>query len=166
MEITKIESIDFIKTMDTIGNYGPLINVLITTLYLLQQRKYLLAYLVFVFINHYLNGLLKLTFKIPRPNTNIANNPDLLLRWKELNEDKYGMPSYHAQMVFFPLVFLYLVNNKPFVLLAELTICFLTLHQRGKYKRHDIAQLCAGAIIGSAVAYAGYYLTNHYLSTQ
>jgi len=157
---------DFIKAMDIIGNQGPIINLLITTFYLLQQKKYLLSFLVFVFINHYSNSILKMLFKIPRPNTKVSNSPDLETRWKEFNDDKYGMPSYHAQMVFFPLIFLYLVNNRPFVLLLELTICFLTLHQRWKYKRHDIAQLVTGSIVGAAVAYVGYYLTNHYLRTQ
>jgi membrane-associated phospholipid phosphatase len=166
MDVTKIDLNDITDFMNIIGRQGPIITFIITAFYLLQQKKYLLAFLVLSFINNYLNIILKLIFKIPRPHTKIANDPDLERRLKDFNEDKYGMPSYHAQTVFFPTVFLYLVNNRPFVLLLELTICFLTLHQRWYYKRHDIPQLVAGSIIGTLVAYAGYSLTNHYLRTQ
>lgn len=166
MDITKFDLFDFNKVMNTIGYQGPIITFIITAFYLLQQKKYLYAYLVLIFINHFLNIILKLIFKTPRPHTKITNDPDLEERLKDFNEDKYGMPSYHAQTVFFPVAFLYLVNNKPFVLLGELTICFLTLYQRWYYKRHDIPQLVAGSIIGTLVAYGGYSLTNHYLRTQ
>jgi len=157
---------DIVQIVDTIGNQGPLLTFLITSFYLLPQQKYLIAYLVFSFVNHYSNPLLKMLCKEPRPNTRIAKDPDLDGRMKDLVDDKYGMPSYHAQTTFFSTVFLYLVQKNPYVLLAEFTICCITLYQRLKYGRHDKRQLLAGSIIGSTMAYAGYYLTKHYLRTQ
>jgi len=154
------------QIIDGIGNQGPIITFLLTSFYLLSQKKYLIAYLVFSFINHFSNPVLKMLFKEPRPNVRIEKDPDLNRRIKDLGDDKYGMPSYHAQTTFFSTVFLYLVQKNPYVLLVELTICCLTLYQRFKYSRHTVAQLIAGSTIGSFVAYISYYLTNHYLLRQ
>uniref|UniRef100_A0A6C0B3Y7 Phosphatidic acid phosphatase type 2/haloperoxidase domain-containing protein n=1 Tax=viral metagenome TaxID=1070528 RepID=A0A6C0B3Y7_9ZZZZ len=157
---------DVIQIVDQIGNQGPLITFLITSFFLLQQKKYLIAYLVFSFVNHYSNPVLKMLFKEPRPNMRVSKDPDLDGRIKELGDDKYGMPSYHAQTTFFSTAFLYLVQKDPYVLLAEFTICCITWYQRIKYGRHSVAQLLAGSIIGLTMAYVSYNLTKHYLRTQ
>lgn len=152
--------------IDEIGNQGPLITFLITSSCLLSQKKYLLAYLLFSFINHFSNSVLKMTFKEPRPNMRVIKDPDLDERIRDLGDDKYGMPSYHAQTVFFSTTYLYLVQKNPYALLVEFIICCLTCYQRLKYNRHSVNQLLAGATIGSSAACVSYYLTNHYLSTQ
>jgi membrane-associated phospholipid phosphatase len=157
---------DIVKIIDEIGNQGPLITFIITSFYLLPQKKYLIAYLVFSFVNHYSNPVLKILFKEPRPNTRIIKDPDLDEQIKDLGNDKYGMPSYHAQTTFFSTAFLYLVQKNPYVLLLEFTICCITWYQRIKYGRHFARQLLAGSIIGSLMAYVSYYLTKHYLRTQ
>ena len=69
----------------------------------------------------------------------------------------YGMPSAHAQSVFMSLTFLYLVKESPAWLLGELFIAGLTVYQRWKYNRHTLEQLGVGALLGSLVAYVGYY---------
>jgi membrane-associated phospholipid phosphatase len=161
-----LPDLHIVKSLDWIGQQGPLILFFITTVNLFQYKKYLLAYLVFSCINHFLNPILKVIIKEQRPGVKIERAPDLDTRIKEFAEDRYGMPSYHAQTVFFYTVFLYLVVKKPYLLIGELTICFLTLHQRWKYERHDLRQLTVGAIIGTGVAYGSYYLTNYYLTTQ
>jgi hypothetical protein len=73
------------QIMDEIGYQGPIITFFITSAYLLSQKKYLIAYLVLSFVNHYSNPILKMTFKEPRPNSRVIKNPDFDDRIKELN---------------------------------------------------------------------------------
>jgi membrane-associated phospholipid phosphatase len=151
---------DIIKILDTIGQQGPLITFLITFLNLLSQKKYLFSYLICVFINHYLNGLLKLIIREPRPGQpepNLVGNTDT---------DEFGMPSKHAQSVFFSTTFLYLVQKNPIMLFLEFIVCCLTVYQRYKYKRHNKRQLTVGAIVGIGFAFLCFILTNQYLSKQ
>ena len=75
----------------------------------------------------------------------------------------YGMPSGHAQSVFFSLSFLYFVKGSPSWLIIELFISALTLYQRWKYRQHTSEQLFVGSIVGIGFAYFTYWITKHYL---
>jgi membrane-associated phospholipid phosphatase len=158
-------NVDFIKFIDTLGQNGPFINFFITSVNLLSQKKYLISFLVCVFINHFLNGILKLTIREPRPGQPKANESEKMINLVG-NQDKYGMPSYHAQSVFFATTFLYLVQKNPAMLFLESVICTITLYQRFKYKMHDMRQLAVGSFIGISFAFLCFTLTNQYLSKQ
>jgi len=151
--------------LDEIGKYGPILNFIITGATIASKKKYFIAFIISSIINHYSNSIFKILFKEPRPGIRIDGS-DLETRIKEFGDDKYGMPSYHAQTTFFSITYLYLVSNQPFILVLELTIWLLTLVQRWTYKRHDVKQLIAGSIIGGIMAYLSYYMTNYYLTTQ
>jgi membrane-associated phospholipid phosphatase len=160
---------DMINILDNIGHQGPVITFFITFLNLLNQKKYLLSFLICIFINHYLNTILKLIIREPRPGKkrDMSNLLiDLVGKPEKLDGNNYGMPSYHAQSVFFSTSFLYLVQKNPIMLLLESVICCLTLYQRYKYKRHDMRQLVMGALVGTGFAYLCFTLTNQYLSKQ
>jgi membrane-associated phospholipid phosphatase len=156
---------DLIKLVDTVGQNGPILTLFITSANLLSQKKYLISFLICVFINYLLNGILKSTIREPRPGQPKANDSEKMIDLVG-NQDKYGMPSYHAQSVFFSTTFLYLVQKKPSMLFLELVICTITLYQRFKYKLHDIRQLAVGSFIGISFAFLCFTLTNQYLSKQ
>jgi membrane-associated phospholipid phosphatase len=128
--------------IETLGYYGPLLTFLYGITTLLERPMYLLGYLVCTIINQIINSILKNTIREPRP---IPSNSEY--------DDKYGMPSGHAQHIFFFITFTYLVNKSVMVLLFELFLSFLTLYQRWKYKKHTIPQLIAGSLLGSTIAY-------------
>lgn len=157
---------DLINLLDTIGQNGPFIIFFITSVNLLSQKKYLISFLICILINHYLNGILKSTIREPRPGQPKPNESEKIMIDLVGNIDKYGMPSYHAQSVFFSTTFLYLVQKNPAMLFSELLICTITLYQRFKYKLHDIRQLAAGSFVGIGFAFLCFTLTNQYLSKQ
>jgi len=128
--------------MNFLDNFGFLIVFVIGFITLLKNPIYLSGYLVFTCINQIINIVLKSTIREPRPIT-----------INETNYDKYGMPSGHAQHIYFFMTFTYLVNKSIMVLLLELFISFFTLYQRWKYKKHSIPQLLVGSIIGIIVAF-------------
>jgi membrane-associated phospholipid phosphatase len=157
---------DLIKLLDTVGENGPIFTLLITCANLISQKKYLISFLICVFMNHFLNGILKSTIREPRPGQSKSIESDKLNLDLVGNIEKYGMPSYHAQSVFFSTTFLYLVQKNPVLLFFEFVICIITLYQRFKYKRHDMRQLAVGSFIGIGFAILCFTLTNQYLSKQ
>lgn len=157
---------DLIKLVDTIGQNGPILTLFITSVNLLSQKKYLISFLICIIINHYLNGILKSTIREPRPGQPKSNESEKILIDLVGNIDKYGMPSYHAQSVFFSTTFLYLVQKNPTMLFLEFVICTITLYQRFKYKLHDMRQLVAGSFVGIGFAFLCFTLTNQYLTKQ
>jgi hypothetical protein len=156
-KIVNISSINP-NIIDIIGLSGPLILFIISIINLWKQ-KYIYGYLLFYIVNTFINNLLKISIKEPRPNNNTINE-----KYTEIH--KYGMPSYHAQSVVFSLVYLYLVNKSVFLLLIEIFIVFITLYQRWYYRHHTIEQLAIGSLVGGINAYIGYFITKQYFVTN
>jgi membrane-associated phospholipid phosphatase len=128
--------------INNIGEHGPLITFIYGFTTLVKRPIYLSSYLVFTFINQAINVLLKSVIKEPRPVSN-----------GKIDYDQYGMPSGHAQTIFFFITFTYLVNKSVMVLLLELFLSFITLYQRWKYKKHTITQIIVGSLLGIIIAY-------------
>lgn len=130
---------------------GPNILFFINIITLGNQKRYLLYYIIFFILNEILNATLKGIIKQPRP-IGYQNNYESGAIYKGVHLN-YGMPSGHSQSSLFSLVFLWLVTKSPFLLVIESIICFFTLFQRWKNKKHSIEQLFVGGIIGSLIAY-------------
>jgi membrane-associated phospholipid phosphatase len=150
------------KIIDRIGFYGPTINFIIGFISLLKQPKYLSGYLVFTGINSIMNIVLKTTFKEARPSGGIP-----LYDGEEeyYNRYKYGMPSGHAQSVFFALTYLYLVKHSIYSLLLELCVALITCYQRWKYRRHTISQIIVGSLVGILFGGLSFSLTKKYIES-
>jgi membrane-associated phospholipid phosphatase len=112
-----------------------------------------------------MNMLLKQIFREPRPQ-----NPMTFIDSNDMiGNNYYGLPSGHAQSVFFSLTFFYKVikpasnSNTIFILYIMSCICILTLYQRWKYRRHTIKQLLFGAVVGTFFAWTLVFITKTYL---
>ena len=147
-----------IKLLDTVGFMGPFILLGIGIWQLWYHRIYWCSYLLVFAMNSFINKIAKSILKQPRPS-----DGESIMNEKYVGVEMYGMPSGHAQSVFSSLIFLYLVKGSPTLLLGELFIAGLTIYQRWKYRRHTIAQLGVGALLGVFVACGGYYMTKQYL---
>jgi membrane-associated phospholipid phosphatase len=135
---------------DYIGYYGPIILLIATIILMMARTKVLILYITFFIINAYLNRVLKLLIREPRPIGNILfNNSE---NTKE--SEQYGMPSGHAQSVAFTTMFLYLFTKPPnmYLIMGAFFIGVITLYQRYKYKRHSVSQLLVGTTVGALVA--------------
>ena len=156
------------KIIDYIGFFGPHI-LFITGLFVLWKQfiqyndTFLYGYIFFLFISKFINKLLKIIIKDPRPNggKNIIDNEDRFYKGIE----QYGMPSGHVQSCFFSLTYLYLVKKSHLLLMIELFITSLTFYQRWKYKRHTLLQLSIGSIIGLILGYISFTIVKSYLKS-
>ena len=144
-------------TFDNVGYYGPIILFFVAIYFLWNRPKYLQLYMICFLINTLLNKSLKLMFREPRPD-----NPIVFADFENYkNEERYGMPSGHAQSVFYSIVYLYSIHHSISVLLSTLFIGFTTLYQRWKYRRHTVKQLIVGSAVGSIFAWAVYSLEKY-----
>jgi len=152
-----ITSNPFIEFLDIIGYLGPFI-LLFTSICLLWSKSYFFIYYIIGFgLNILLNILLKGIIQQPRPKEdikliNIAKN-----NGKRISYDVYGMPSGHAQLCFYSVVFIYLVFKSWNWTIFYFAISLLTLFQRVKYKNHTIPQVLVGAVVGAAFSYFIFY---------
>ena len=148
----------FITFFDTVGFYAPLLLFFIVCYHLLNQRKYLLLYILCFFANTSLNKTLKLIFREPRPD-----NPVFFSKVENYkNEEQFGMPSGHAQSVFFSLVYLYCIKpSSVYLLLFVGFVSLITLYQRWKYRRHTLAQLIIGSLVGGLFARCVYVIEKY-----
>jgi membrane-associated phospholipid phosphatase len=144
---------------DKIGFFGPLILFSIGIYNLLDQKIYLVSYLVFFITNTLVNKILKTLIQQERPR-----NGKSIMDEQYKGTEIYGMPSGHAQSSFYSLSFLYFVKGSPEWLILELFIASLTVFQRWKYRQHTPEQLFTGSIVGIGFAYFSYWTTKHYLS--
>jgi len=142
------------------GLYGPLILFFFSLYVLRHKRNFLIYYSFGFFINVLLNLVLKKLIQQPRPREDIHVPNIIPTNGKRYGYDVYGMPSGHAQTVFYSITFTYLVLTNKFrdfkwswTLLLFLLIGLITLFQRVLYKNHTILQVLVGSLIGTGIAY-------------
>jgi membrane-associated phospholipid phosphatase len=137
-----------------IGENGPIILFFISLLLLLNKYILILYYIIGFIINLLLNIVIKNIIKEPRPTNKYQKNFEK--RIKAVSSDTYGMPSGHAQSIFYSLIFIHKSFNNIYLSLFYLLICLNTLHQRVNMGYHSISQVIVGAIIGLIVGYIVY----------
>lgn len=145
--------------IDIVGYEGPNISLVITSVALLDQKKYLGSFILFYFVDYYLIGLLKNMIEEPRPKGYLDKKNDDGGKYEGIAF--YGMPSGHSAIVWYSTVFLWLVKQSPYLLIIELVICFNTMYQRWSFKKHSIEQLAVGALLGGSVAWVAVLVTKY-----
>ena len=101
-----------IKLFHYIGFYGPNILFFLSLFLMRNKLNYMIIYIIGFVINIILNYILKGLFQQPRPTDEIHLFKMEQLYRKQLGFEKYGMPSGHAQMVFYSTMFnYYLIGN-------------------------------------------------------
>lgn len=125
---------------------------------LLYDGPFFVVYLVGVMVSTILNQYIKNSWKDPRPSRPIP----FLASEHFTGKKNYGMPSGHAQVVFFSFTFyawvFYPSWNQP-VLWGMASLCILCLWERWQFRNHTWQQLVVGAILGTMIATLVYYIT-------
>jgi membrane-associated phospholipid phosphatase len=119
--------------------YGPIIVFILKSLNVVKP----LLFTGFVFINIVINTLLKNLIRQDRPEPTM-----------EYGEyQRFGMPSGHAQLLWFMLFY---YDGKPvnkYLYLLMLTITLMTSFQRIFTDKHSIIQVIVGGIVGTTIAF-------------
>jgi membrane-associated phospholipid phosphatase len=140
-----------------IEDYGPIaIAVAICTL--IGFTPYLVTFILGGIFTIQLNRIIKPILKCPRPI--------IPTEYKNDKIEEYGMPSGHAQTIGFSLGFIYFMKISPYLLIFFNFIGVFTMYFRYKSRKHSIAQLFAGYILGIITGLFFYYITKMYLASK
>lgn len=125
-----------------------------------KLRANLLCYFViFYFISSNLVKIIKPIIKQPRP----ANPDNTIIPETLENEEKYGMPSGHANSVIYSISFLYWAGMlTPELLWLLILIAIMTFYQRWSSRKHTITQLFAGSLFGFTFGWISVYLSKRW----
>jgi membrane-associated phospholipid phosphatase len=152
-----------IKLIDTIGYLGPQLLFFSSIYFLFDKLTFLSVYFVGFFLNILLNVILKSLIQEPRPTEDKRLFNLELLNKKRIGHDRYGMPSGHAEGVFYSTAFIFLTLKNKWIGLSYLLISLITSYQRVEYKNHTFKQVLIGGIIGTFMGFFFYYYGKHIL---
>jgi membrane-associated phospholipid phosphatase len=108
---------------------------------------FVIVFLTSGWLNHL---ILKNYIYDPRPAGSAA-----FLANEHIKLHQNGMPSGHAQLTAFSLMYAYLLSGQR--LHESLALFSVTILQRFVYKNHTAAQLLAGSLLGAILAYLTVY---------
>jgi membrane-associated phospholipid phosphatase len=152
-----------IKTIDAIGYLGPQLLFFASIYLLFDKLTSLSVYFVGFFLNILLNTILKSLIQEPRPSEDKRLFNLEILNGKRIGHDRYGMPSGHAEGVFYSTAFIFLTLKNKWIGLIYLLISLITSYQRVAYKNHTFAQVLIGGTIGLFMGFFFFYYGNHIL---
>lgn len=127
-------------------------------------------FLTSLFINSFINFILKLFIQQPRPTKLINDNNNLIIhhiktKWFTItNPEIYGMPSGHAQMSFFISSFIsfYFSTFQYIFFIISIFVCI----QRVVSYRHTISQVIVGSILGIICGWICFRSYEYYLQSS
>lgn len=135
-----------------IGVFGPLVLsiVIIFNLVIIGTRwQQTLLLSIWQPLSIIINSLLKKIINQDRP----SNSKHINSFERTIDTGSKGMPSGHAQMVGSEVVFSYLAGANTLVQIIAIIQMLITLWQRYTYRKHTIAQLLVGLIVGGIYSY-------------
>lgn len=154
---------DLYLLRDYTGLYAPIILFILTLVLLRHMNNYLHFFVIGFIINNFLNIILKISIKEPRPTNEQRIIEICIVNGAHIGFDKFGMPSGHAQNCGYIGTFITLVLNNPFITTLYISISSISLFQRYLYRNHTILQLATGLFIGIFIGYLTYLLGNTYI---
>ena len=149
------------SAINIVGFVGPLLAMGITLYHLWKFPLHIFVYVCFLIVNVGINSGLKIWIRQARPLGGKS-----ILGESYNGADEYGMPSAHAQTVFYSTVYLYFAKDSINWLFIGVCIGIITMYQRWSYRRHTIPQLIAGMSIGSMIAYIGASAAKYWITGQ
>jgi len=150
----------FYAILAYIGFWGPLI-LMGLSLGILSKSPFRLlgAYGIGQLGSSVVNYAAKGLIRQPRPSSETVHYftwdsfEDRFHKANRMGVQEYGMPSGHAQSVFFSLVFIHYALKNDWLTFIYSCIAIITAVQRVIYKNHSLEQVIAGGIVGSGLGY-------------
>jgi membrane-associated phospholipid phosphatase len=159
----------FTELFYEIGSYGPAILGILSIYLLWDKQSLFFYYIVGFFISSLINLVLKGLIQMPRPSEdagrfNLALTHGRRFLFKSgMPYDVFGMPSGHAQSALYSCAFIYFSMRNLKILYGYLFLSLVTILQRLNFNYHTPLQVIVGAILGTVLGYAVYYMAKNKL---
>lgn len=147
-----------------IGLYAPGILLCLSLFFLRNMKHHLRFFTIGFILNTMLNILLKISIKEPRPSEDHKKLEIAIAHGEQVDFNKLGMPSCHAQNCAYCLIFIATALSNPLIIMIYLVFTIISICQRYISNEHSILQLLVGLIVGSAFAYLMYWVTNKHIT--
>jgi len=148
------------RILQSIGYNGPVI-LFLTTLFLMPSKTLVLAFVIGSILNIAINAILKECIAEPRPSAeyqhiDIYGKIHAKKTLEQGNTHQYGMPSGHAQSVWFSVFYVWYVLQNVGITAMYTVLAIYTSVQRVQLNNHTSTQVIVGAIIGGFLGYLTY----------
>lgn len=143
----------FYQFYNKLGQYGPEGIFLFTCIVLHKYPTYCFLYILGFVFNMILNVILKQGFQHPRPSENkvLFEYDQRHGHWIDYN--RLGMPSGHAQTMWFTTLYVFFVLKNTNISLFCLSWTLLTCLQRISFHFHTAFQVLMGSFFGILFSY-------------
>jgi len=158
-----MSSISFMHIIDALGYYGPYLAFLLSIFLLYTSKTFLIIYLIGFIINMLVNYVLKGIIMEARPAAKSPIQNPLLSNKPHKGSHIYGMPSGHAEGIFYSTAYIIAALHNFKISALFLLLSLNTITQRVRYKNHTVAQVIVGSIVGIIVGYGFYTYANKML---
>ena len=132
--------------------------------FIFNKHKLFVFYLLFFLLNIFINFLVKIFLKFPRPKENLDLFPFLKITIDEYN--RFGMPSRSCQSDIFSTIFLFFTMKKMDYTILFIFISVYNIIQNYIQQKYTILQILIGCLLGTIMGVIAYMFTIHFLKEE
>jgi hypothetical protein len=129
--------------------------------FIFNKHKLCVIYLLFFLLNIFINFLVKIFLKYPRPTENLDLFPFLKIPIDEYN--RYGMPSRSCQSDLYSTIFLFFTMKKMDYTILFIFISVYNIIQNYIQQKYSILQILIGCLLGTIMGVIAYVFTIRFL---
>jgi hypothetical protein len=132
--------------------------------FIFNKHKLFVIYLLFFLLNIFINFLVKIFLKYPRPKENLDLFPFLQISIDEYN--RFGMPARSCQSDIYSTIFLFFTLKKMDYTILFIFISVYNIIQKYIQQKYTIYQIIAGCILGTIIGTIAYIFTIYFLKEE
>jgi hypothetical protein len=132
--------------------------------FIFNKHKLCVIYLLFFLLNIFINFLVKIFLKYPRPKENLDLFPFLKISIDEYN--RFGMPSRSCQSDIFSTIFLFFTMKKIDYTILFIFVSVYNIIQNYIQQKYTFLQILMGCILGTIMGIIAYICTIHFLKEE
>ena len=134
--------------------------------YIFKKFDLLFIYILFFLLNIFINFLVKIFLRFPRPTENIELFYFVKDKIKINEYNRFGMPSRSCQSDLFSTIYLFFTLKKMDYTILFIFISVYTIIQNYIQYKNTFYQILIGCLIGTIMGWVAYLFSIYYLKEE
>jgi hypothetical protein len=134
--------------------------------FIFNKHKLFVIYILFFLLNIFINFLVKIFFKYPRPKEDLDLFPFLKTKIQIEDYNRFGMPARSCQSDIFSTIFLFFSLKKMDYTVLFIFISVYTIVQNYIQQKYTISQIIIGCLLGIIIGFMGYLFSIWFLKEK